>query len=305
MSLRASLFCFLLRHLVKHQFDGIPEDVVAFRARMNSAARLAPTPPKAVLTESVQAGDVPCEWVQYGEANEHVLLYLHGGGYVFGNLDSHRDIAWRLSKGTGARVLLADYRLAPEHPFPAALEDATACFRWLLEQSITPEDIAIAGDSAGGGLAVATMVNLRNLGLSLPSAAILMSPWTDLSGGGESIRTHTELDPMLSAAALGAMAKLYLGDRDQKAPLASPVFADLSGLPPMMVQVGSTEVLLSDADRLVARVNATDGEGVLDIWPDMPHSFQIYGGRIPEAREAIERLSSFLTRHYRSTGEAG
>jgi monoterpene epsilon-lactone hydrolase len=305
MSFRASLFCFLLRHLVKHQFDGIPDDVPAFRARMNGAARLAPRPPDEVSTEAVQLADVPGEWVQYGPEGHHVLLYLHGGGYVFGNFDSHRDIAWRLSKATGARVLLVDYRLAPEHPFPAALEDATACFRWLLDNEVPASSIALAGDSAGGGLAVATMVNLRNLGLALPNCAILLSPWADLSGSGESMQANARLDPMFSPAAVSAMATLYLGNRDRKAPLASPVFADLSGLPPMMVQVGSTEILLSDAERLVARAQAAGGQAILDVWPDMPHAFQIYGGRIPESLEAIERLSTFVMGHLDPAREAG
>ena len=251
--------------------------------------------PENVSTETVDAGGVPAEWVTIaGVSNDHVMLYLHGGGYVFGGPDSHRDLAWRLAKECGIRVLVADYRLAPEHPFPGAVDDATACYRWLLAEGYIADNLVVAGDSAGGGLSVALMVNLRNLGLPLPKAAVLISPWTDLSGSGESMKTNADADPMLAPAAIDRFARYYLGDRDPQAPLASPVFADLSALPPMFVLVGSTEVLLSDSERLVERVNEAGGKASLDIWPRMPHVFPLLAGLIPEGRKAVSDIGEFV-----------
>ena len=297
MSFRAALVSFLIRHTVKRQFDRIPDNIFAFRERVSASLKFSSDPPRKVIVTEVDADGVSCEWVSYGDPGDQVLLYLHGGGFVFGSPESHRGLAWRLAKASGAKVLLVDYRLAPENPFPAALEDATHCYRWLLEQGYAPDKTGIGGDSSGGGLAVTTMINLRNLGLPLPCSAILLSPWADLSGSGDSIPANEKKDPMLTTAALNNMARLYLGDRDPGAPLASPVFADLQGLPPVMVHVGSTEILLSDASRLVQNMKQGGVEAELKIWPNMPHVFQIFGGRIPESRSAINQLAMFLKTH--------
>jgi acetyl esterase/lipase len=297
MSIRATIISFVIRHTMKKQFANI-DDVEAFRARMKTSARMTPAIPTNVSCTPVDVDGVACEWIT-GEhtIQDRVLMYLHGGGYVFGGPDSHRDVAYRLGAASGMRVLLVDYRLAPESQFPAALEDATSCYRWLLEEGFAPEKIAIGGDSAGGGLTVATMVNLKNLGLALPGAAILLSPWTDLSGSGDSVIKNARSDPMLSAAALDTFATFYLGDRDRRAPLASPLFADLSGLPPVLIQVGSTEILLSDAQRLADKIRAAGGKALIDVWPKMPHVFQVFAARIPEGKRAIVKLGDFLTSH--------
>ncbi|MCB1694296.1 MAG: alpha/beta hydrolase [Pseudomonadales bacterium] len=294
MSIRAAILRFVIRRTMKKQFANIG-DVVAFRERMAASGNMMPDPPDNVSVVPVTAAGVPCEWITTDATDQNkVLVYLHGGGYVFGGPDSHRDVGWRLAEGARMRVLMVDYRLAPENPFPAAVEDATDCYRWLLDEGFKPSNIAIGGDSAGGGLTVATLVNLRNLGMPMPSAAILLSPWTDLSVSGDSVLQNADADPMLSRAALETMASHYLGDRDRRAPLASPLFADLRGLPPMLVQVGSTEVLLSDAERLTARVREAGGEAELEVWPNMPHVFQVFASRLPEGKQAIGKLSDFL-----------
>lgn len=287
---------FLLRQTVKKQFDNF-DDVPAFRARMDNSARLMPKLPAEVRVVATAASGVSCEWISApGTRDETVLMYLHGGGYVFGGLDSHRDIGWRLAAAAKMRVLMVDYRLAPEHPFPAALEDATNCYRWLLEEGFDPGNIAIGGDSAGGGLSVSLLINLRNLGLPLPAACILLSPWTDLSMSGDSIAKNGPVDPMLSKSALEKMAGYYLGKRDRKAPLASPLFGDVAGLPPTYIQVGSLEVLRSDAERLADKMRDCGGEVLLEVWPGMFHVFQVFAARVPEGREAIDKLGEFLTK---------
>lgn len=276
---------------MKKQFAGI-QDVVAFKEQMAKAGQMTASLPKHVKVEKITVGDVPCEWI--GPEGDKAILYLHGGGYVFGSLDSHRDIAWRLAEASGMRVLNVDYRLAPEHPFPAALEDATGCYRWLIEQGFAAENLAIAGDSAGGGLAVATMMNARSLGMPMPHSAVLLSPWCDLSLSGDSMTLNAESDPMLPPEGLEKWAEAYLGERDRRAAFASPLFGDLRGMPPMIIQVGSTEILLSDARRLADKVKEAGGEVQLEVWPNMPHVFPVLAARIPEGKQAIVKLGEFL-----------
>ena len=291
MSARASLISFFLRHTLKKrmaEFDD-PADV-----------RQAPSipgggVPKDVRVEPVDAGGVPSEWIiPDNAAAGATLLYLHGGGYVFGGLDSHRDIACRLARAAGVRTLLIDYRLAPEHRFPAPVEDATDVYRWLLEGGQTAEQLVVAGDSAGGGLSTALMVNLKSLALPLPRAAVLMSPWTDLANTGDSVVQHAARDAMISPEAVEKFASLYLDGHDPTDPLASPHYADLSGLPPVQVLVGSEEVLLSDSERLVSRIEAAGGSAELAVWPKMPHVFPVLAGLIPEGRRAIDDMSGFI-----------
>ncbi len=294
MSIRAQFMSFILRRTLKAQIASMSDDIPAFRERMRGSSLLSPAIPAEVAFEDVDASGVSCHWVAYQGVSTHkVLLYLHGGGYTFGEFEGYKDLTWRLSKESGVRVLFVDYRLAPEDPFPAAVEDATAAYRWLLEQGYNADQIVIGGDSAGGGLAMALLVNLKNHGIELPCGAILLSPWVDLTASGESVVTNAKAEAMLSTQALEAMAGHYLGDLDRGAPLASPLFADLSGLPPVLVHVGSTEMLLSDAERLVARINESGGEAVLEVWPKMPHVFQILAARIPEGKLAIAKLGEF------------
>ena len=297
MSIRASILSFFLKRVVKKQFANI-DDVVALRERMADSAKLGGSIPNTVSTIPQTINGVPCEWVTLEDTDQNrVLLYLHGGGYVLGSPDSHRYLAWKLAEASGMRVLVVDYRLAPENPFPAAVDDATNCYRWLLDDGFNPKYIAIGGDSAGGGLAAATMVQLKNLGLPQPNCGILLSPWTDLSLSGPSIESNADADVMLTRGALEGMATHYLGERDRKAPLASPLFADLTGLPPLLIHVGSTEMLLSDAEQLAQKLTEHGGNSTLEIWPKMPHVFQMFGSRIPEGRKAITSLGEYLREH--------
>jgi acetyl esterase/lipase len=201
--------------------------------------------------EKADAGGVPAEWVTAPGCDPgRAVLYLHGGGYVIGSINTHRRLAYDISAASGARVLVIDYRLAPEHPFPAAVDDAATAWRWLLQQGFATSRLAIAGDSAGGGLTLATLVNLRDQKLGLPACAVAISPWVDLEGVGNSITARAAQDPMVQKDGLLWMAGLYLNGKDAKTPLAAPLHADLKGLPPILVQVGTAETLLDDATRL-------------------------------------------------------
>lgn len=253
------------------------------------------TAPADTLVEALDVDGVAAEWVSApGVDQDRVLLYLHGGGYVIGSLDSHRGLIARLSKAANCRALALDYRLAPEHRYPAAVEDATKAYRWLLAQGFAPAQIAIAGDSAGGGLTLATLVALRDAGVPLPAAAAPISPWVDLEGTGESMKTRVDLDPMVEPGGLFGMAKIYLGDADPRLPTASPLYADLTGLPPLLIQVGDLETLLDDSTRLAARAEAAGVDVTLEVWPEMVHVWQLFAPMIPEGREAIARIGQFL-----------
>ena len=292
MSLRASVISFVLRHTIRKQMSTF-EEPAALRKQMG---RSMGKPPADVAVEQVDAGGVPAErLVPEAAASDAVLLYLHGGGYLFGSPDSHRDIACRLARAAKLEVLLIDYRLAPEHPFPAAVEDATAAYRWLLAEGFAAERIVIAGDSAGGGLATALMVHLKTLELPLPGAAALISPWVDMTLLSESLLGNAESDVMLSPEAINRFATHYLNGQDPRSPLASPLYADLSGLPPVYVIVGSGEVLLNDAKSLDENLKAAGGRAELTVWPGMPHAFPVFSRLVPEGRQAIRDISSFLT----------
>jgi epsilon-lactone hydrolase len=221
------------------------------------------------------------------------VLYLHGGGYVIGSIQSHRELAARVGRAARAEVLLVDYRLAPEHPFPAAIEDAVAAFRWVLAQGFDRRHVAIAGDSAGGGLTVATLLALRDAGGPLPAAAVCLSPWVDMEGTAASLATNAATDPVVQKDGLLAMARLYLGAADARDPRASPIHADLSGLPPMLVQVGKAETLLDDSVRLAERARAAGVDVTLDPWDDMIHVWQAFS-MLPEAHRAVDKIGAFL-----------
>ncbi len=294
MSMRARVISFVMRHTIKKQMSSF-EDHLALRKQAGSATGRTPA---EVHTQSVSANGVPAEWVRWREGVEDgAILYLHGGGYVFGSLDSHRNIAWRLARASGLSVLLVDYRLAPEHPYPAAVDDAFGAYQWLLDQQVANDRLVVAGDSAGGGLATALMLRLKTEGLRLPEAAVLLSPWADLTLSGASMSDNAAVDAMLSPEALSKFKTLYLGNTDPGAAYASPLYADLSGLPPVHVTVGSTEVLLSDAENLVTRINTCGGTAELSIWPKLPHVFPIFGDLIPESKQAIEEIAAFIRTH--------
>ncbi len=251
--------------------------------------------PDGVTCTPVDAGGVSAEWsVAAGVDEAKVVLYVHGGGYVMGSAGSHRDVTGRLSKAAGARVLSLNYRLAPEHPFPAPVDDAVAAYRWLLAQGISPGNIAVAGDSAGGGLAIATLLALRDAGEPLPAAGIGISPWVDMEGTGESMTTRAAVDPVVQKEGLLGMAKLYLGDADPKNPLAAPLHADLAGLPPLLLQVGDAETLLDDSTRLAERARAAGVDVTLKVWDEMPHVWHLFAPILPEGRQAIDEIGSFF-----------
>jgi acetyl esterase/lipase len=251
--------------------------------------------PEGVTGQPAEVAGVPGEWIQAeGAADDSAVLYLHGGGYVAGSVDSHRNLTGHLAKAMGCRIFAADYRLAPEHPHPAPVEDATAAYRAMVAQGMDPARLAVAGDSAGGGLTVATLLALRDAGDLLPAAAVAISPWVDLEATGDSATTRAAADPMVSAESLHVIAGLFLGaDGDPRDPLAAPLHADLSGLPPMLIHVGDAEVLLDDATRLAAKVTDAGGEATLEVWPDMVHVWHLSAGYVPESDQAIARIAEF------------
>lgn len=267
------------------------------REMFDKAATILPTP-SDLRSELVDAGGVPAEWIATsGTDDSRVVYYLHGGGYSIGSINTHREMVSRIARAAGARALVVDYRLAPEHPFPAAVDDATAAYRWLLSTGVPADRVVIAGDSAGGGLTVATLLALRDAGDPLPAAGICISPWTDLAITGESMDTKAAVDPMIQPAAARVGAQIYLAGADPRNPLASPLYADLSRLPHLLVQVGASEVLLDDAVRLAERANAAGTEATLEVWDDMIHVWHFFAFILPEGQQAIDRIGAFVREH--------
>jgi monoterpene epsilon-lactone hydrolase len=271
------------------------------RVAFAPGGRLHPVPDDVLVSE-VAAGGVPAHWLTAPGADAgRVLLFLHGGGYELGSLRSDGELAARLGRAGGMRVLFVEYRLAPEHPFPAAIDDVLAAWRWLrVDADLSATSIAVAGGSAGGGLAVALLVATRDAGEALPAAAVLMSPTIDLTSSGASMTERADQDPISTPAMLGQYASEYLAGADPKTPLASPLFASLSGLPPLLVQVGTADLLLSDSERLAkaateAGVDATEAgvDVTLEIGEGLPHVYQLMLGT-PEAAEATEQIGTFL-----------
>lgn len=264
------------------------------RAQYERAEKVFPTPPD-VKVERVSAPAAPAEWLRPPSAVPgRVVLYLHGGGYVIGSPRSHRHLAAAIAGAAGASALLLDYRLAPEHPFPAAVEDATSAYRWLLDQAIAPERIVIAGDSAGGGLTVATLLALREARVPLPAGGVCISPWVDLTCSGASYATKAAADPIVRRAGVEEMARAYLGATPPRTPLASPLFADLRGLPPLLIHVGSDEVLLDDAVQLAERAKAAGVDATLEIYDRMIHVWHWFLPMLDEAQTAVEAIGRFV-----------
>ena len=264
------------------------------RAQYERAEKVFPTPPD-VKVERVSAPAAPAEWLRPPSAAPgRVVLYLHGGGYVIGSPRSHRHLAAAIAGAAGASALLLDYRLAPEHPFPAAVEDATSAYRWLLDQAIAPERIVIAGDSAGGGLTVATLLALREARVPLPAGGVCISPWVDLTCSGASYAAKAAADPIVRRAGVEEMARAYLGATPPRTPLASPLFADLRGLPPLLIHVGSDEVLLDDAVQLAERAKAGGVDATLEIYDRMIHVWHWFLPMLDEAQTAVEAIGRFV-----------
>jgi acetyl esterase/lipase len=297
MSLQAIAIRFYLRHWFKRRLEP-NAPVSALRSNVDDLVRRMPRPPRTVTVTPTDAGGVPAEWVAApGAEARRAILYFHGGGYAAGSPTSARDLAWRLSEAARCRLLVVDYRLAPEHPFPAAIEDAASAYRHLLSSGFAPASIAFAGDSAGGGLALGSLVKLRDDGAPMPAAVCAFSPVTDLAITGPSVTTNRDADPMVRAEALPSQAAWYLGSTPATSPYASPLYADVRGLPPTLLQVGSTEVLLDDSRRLAEKMTSARVVVDLQIWPDMPHVFQGCASFLPEARAAIGEAGRFLEAH--------
>jgi acetyl esterase/lipase len=271
-----------------------PEEAGIEEIRAGFEAMAQPIPDD-VTVESVDASGVPAEWVvPPGAAEDRVILYLHGGGYVIGSLNTHRSLVAAIAQSAGARALSLDYRLAPEHPFPAAVDDAVTGYRWLLANGVRPEQTVIAGDSAGGGLTIATLIALRDAGEPLPAAGVCLSPWVDLEGIGESMTTKSDVDPMVQKEPLQRMAEAYLGGADPRSALAAPLYAELQGLPPLLIQVGTSETLLDDTTRITERARDAGVDVTLEPWEEMIHVWQIFGPAMPEARQAVERIGEYI-----------
>lgn len=290
----------ILRSAPRSNIRPTPEE-----QRSGFTAAVTRPAPEGVVTRRTVLGGRPTLELEPAEASGRGrLLYLHGGGYVIGSPDTHAGLVGELARRAGLRATSVDYRLAPEHLFPAAVDDGLAAYRELLASGTDPRDLVMAGDSAGGGLSIATLLAAREAGLPQPAAVVVFSPWADLTLTGGSIRSKESADPIFTEADVRAYADHYVGAGDRAHPLASPVFADLTGLPPLLVQVGANEVLLDDAVRLAGRAGADGVEVTLEVGPGLPHVFQHHYGRLDEADAALDRAARFLTAHL-SAGRPG
>ena len=275
----------------------VDSDVDEQRRLLRELLSAQPLPAEVTVTAAALGGVPTAEITVEGIESRHVVLYFHGGVYVMGDAFLSADLASQVGRRTHAKVISVDYRLAPEHPYPAAVDDALAAYEALLQSGVDPSDIAFAGESAGGGLAIATLVNARDHGLPLPAAAFVMSPYADLSLAGTSMETRHEVDPLLSREALQPRVTDYTAAQDAALGLISPIFADLSGLPPLIIQAGTHEVLLDDALRLAQQAATADVEVTLDITPRVPHVFQGFYAMLDEGAAALDRAGQFLSAH--------
>jgi len=276
-------------------------DVKEQRRALRELLSAQPLPADVTVTPAALGGVPTADVTVDGIEPRHVILYLHGGVYVMGDAALSADLASQVGRRTQAKVISVDYRLAPEHPYPAAVDDALAAYEALLHNGTAPSDIAFAGESAGGGLAIATLVNARDRGLPLPAAAYVMSPYVDLTLAGTTMETRREVDPLLSREALQARVADYTSGQDAALGLISPLFADLSGLPPLIIQVGTHEVLLDDAIRLAQRAATADVQVTLDVTPGVPHVFQAYHAILDEGAAALDRAGQLLSAHLAGT----
>lgn len=283
---------------VRRVYGSWKRDTTVAQMRQDWDTLFGGVPVDAAL-EDVDAGGVKAQWVSApGVDAQRAVLYFHGGGFQVGSLVSHRELMAQLSAAAQCRVLGVDYRLAPEHRYPAALDDASAAWQWLIGQGFEARHIALAGDSAGGGLALSLLLRLRDAGQPLPAAAVLMSAWTDLTASGASYGTRADSDPIHQRPMIVAMARNYLGKEGNPAdPQVSPLFADLKGLPPLLAQVGDRETVLDDSRDFVARAKEAGVDATLQVWDHMIHVFQQFPAQLPEARAAIQDLGRFLRQH--------
>jgi acetyl esterase/lipase len=286
-----------LRKILKFMFRK-EMTISGLRKRSEKMVKLVGKIPFRVKVDTFQIGDIYTEWIMPPDADDqHVILYFHGGGYVSGSVAIHKLFCIELANATGMRILLPEYRLAPENSFPAALDDALAAYHWLLEQGFEAKNIIIAGDSAGGGLALVTTLALRDAGEVLPTAVFCISPWTDLRLTGDSHRTNAKTDPILKTKELHHWASCYANKENLSNPLVSPAYAEFHDFPPMLIQVGSEEILLDDATTVADRAKAASVDVTLKIWPGMWHVWHATGTWLPEARDALAEIGQFVGEH--------
>lgn len=283
----------IIKKLLSKQFsDWSTGTVEEQRARQEKSNRFIKLPTD-IHCQPISANGVSAEWIEAPEANSSVILYLHGGAYTLGITAAHREFVARLARTTKVRVLMLDYRLAPEHPYPAALEDTLSAYRWLLNQGIAAGQIIIAGDSAGGGLTLAALIALHDTAEPLPAGGICISPWVDLALTGSSIQNKADADPILDGGSLKKNARYYAGDYALTTPLLSPLYAELKGLPPLLIHVGTEEILLDDATRFAEHAHAAGVTVTLKIWNEMFHVFHLFSF-LPEAKKAVGKIAEFV-----------
>ena len=286
----------IIKKLVSFQMSGWSEGTIEEqRARQEKTSKYAKLPAD-IHCQSINADGMSAEWISAPDADLGVILYIHGGSYALGSINVHREFIVRLVQATKIRCLAINYRLAPEHPFQAALEDATTIYGWLLNQGVDASQIIIAGDSAGGGLALGTMVTLRDNGEQLPSGAVCISPWTDLALTGASIQSKAKVDPILDLASLQMYARYYAGENELTSPLISPLYANLKGLPPLLIQVGTDEILLDDSTRFAEKARDAGVNVTLKIWDEMFHVFQLIPF-LPETKKMVDSIAEFVSQN--------
>ena len=294
MSLRAELLRLGIRIFLKRRSRHL--DIDGWRNNMRAMEKLVPRPPARSRTERIAAGRLALYRIMTDRSHpERNVLYLHGGAYVSGAPAHYRHFTWRIADTAQASVWALEYRLAPEHPFPAAVQDAFAAYDWLLHNTPNAARLFVMGDSAGGGLALALLMKLRDEGRPLPEAAVTLSPWTDLALTGKSLQSNAAADPMLSADHLPAFARYYLAGADPRTPYASPLYGDAGGLPPVLIQVGSDEILRDDSLRMAEKLQSHNPRSRLEVWPRMPHVWQLFAPVLPEARQAIAHIGDFIS----------
>ena len=282
------------RYMDKLDVPNVP--VAEAREHLEVASRMFSRRAHGVETRPAKLAGVEVDWLHPQESRkDKIVYYLHGGAYVLGSRSTHRKLAGHIAKAAGVVAVVPEYRLAPEHPFPAGIEDAVVVYKALLESGIAPGDIVIAGDSAGGGLTVATLLSLRHEGVPMPAAAVLLSPFLDVTGSGESMKTRVGKDPWFDPNDIHVVARYYCPDENEWTnPLVSPVFANVAGLPPMLIQVGDDEILLSDSTRFAEHLREQGVEVELEVFPDLWHVFQLFVGKMPESRAAIVKIGQFI-----------
>jgi acetyl esterase/lipase len=297
LSFRGKFCRLLIKHLLAPKFHA-KKTIDEKRKVLETISRFSMLSSKTKV-ERVQVNGISADWVSANDVSEDkIVLYFHGGGYNACSPNTHRELCANISIASCAKVLLIDYRLAPENPFPAALEDATSSYRWLLKNGYSNENIAVAGDSAGGGLSVAASISLRDGGEPMPSSVACISPWTDLELSGDSIKTHASIDPMLTLEVLQHMASNYIKKNNPCSPYISPIYADLKGLPPLFIQVGSDEMLLDDSIRIVEKAKNSGVDVKLEIYDQMWHVWHLAARFMPEAKKAVNELGLFIRNHF-------